>query len=189
MTTPRAMLHMACFDINNLRLTQIRLPRPCRPSPRRFLPEARGRACRGPRPEISDITSRLKISYVLRARGCIEGCWSWDLVYHRWNGFPKACRIEISQSNTKTSHPSHTFIALSASHLSLFFNLSIASVLLTVRLLQVRVLPNLSTCKPLLFSPGRAQHISVLSQRRCSAPCALMNEIMHDRARLQQIIH
>ena len=97
---PRTSQHTICFEIRNTKLTFRRLPRPRCPSPRCFLPEARGRACRSSWPEISDYPSRTNISYVSRTRGCIEGCWSWDRVYHRWGGPPKACQIEVSQVNT-----------------------------------------------------------------------------------------
>jgi hypothetical protein len=100
----------ACCEIHNSRLTFPRLPCPRRPSPRRFLPEARGRPCRSTWPEISDKTSRNKISYVLRMRGCIEGCWSWDQVYHRRGDPPKACQIDISQVNKRQSRPAAAFL-------------------------------------------------------------------------------
>ncbi len=88
------------------RLIFQRLPRPCRPSPRRFLPEARGRARRCPWPEISNNTLRTKISYVSRRRGCIEGCWRRDQVYHRWGGSSEA---PISNSAKSSQAPSLSF--------------------------------------------------------------------------------
>lgn len=107
---PRSSQHTVCFKICGLRLTLRRLPRPRCPSPRRFLPKARGRACRSSWPEISDNTSRNKISYVLRSRGCIEGCWSWDQVYHRRGGSPESIpyRNQPSQHRSQLLIPSHS---------------------------------------------------------------------------------
>lgn len=117
-----------CRESSDSRLTFPRLPRPRRPSPRRFLPEARGRACRSPWPEISDKTSRNKISYVPRVRGCIEGCWSWDQLYHRWGDPPKACQIDISQVNKRQSRPAvaillflNIFISRNSSRFDILF--------------------------------------------------------------------
>lgn len=106
-TTPPSSQPAMGFNICDERLTFRRLPRPRRPSPRRFLPEARGRACRSSRPEISNSTSRNKISSVLRRRRCIEGCWNWDQMYHRWGGSPES----MPYRNQPSQHQRHLLIS------------------------------------------------------------------------------
>ena len=105
LSDPWSSQHTMYLKTRGSILTFCRLPRPRRPSPRRFLPEARGRACRSPGPEISDYTSRNKISYVPRMRGCIEGCSSWDQVYHRRGGSPESIPYRNQPSQTPFTCP------------------------------------------------------------------------------------